>query len=158
MIGQCLAFGLACRRFARGFARRTALALQGFELGFKTCLVGRQRFFKQLALLGIHALGLGTEAPGLQTDQLERDALDLDVTKLDGLRLRVDELALLGNVLQQLLNHLGLCIGAQALQVLGFEFVHVDHVLIVQSKPSQRHWGMCLLFFLNRPAQIITCA
>ena len=139
MFGQCLAFGLTRRRFASRLARRTGFALQGIELRLKTCLIGRQRLFEQLPLLGVHALGLGTEAPGLQAGQLKRDALDLDVTKLDGLRLRGDELALLADVLQQRGRNFSQCTGAQTLQVLGFEFVHVEHAPIVQNKRSNRH-------------------
>jgi hypothetical protein len=90
MFGQCLAFGLACWRFASRLALDTRLALQSFKLGLKTGLVSGQGFFEQLSLLCIHAFGLGGKAPGLQARQIKHDALDLDVTELDGLRLRGD--------------------------------------------------------------------
>jgi hypothetical protein len=47
-------------------------------------------FFEDAALLGVHALDLGTEFPGLQARQLKCEALDLGVAPLDGLRLGVD--------------------------------------------------------------------
>ena len=152
VFGQRLAFGLALgNRFScRGFALRAALALQRFELGLQAGLVSGQRFLEQLALLGAHALGPGAKTPGLQARELVRDALNLDVAQLDGVRLEVDLLALLAdvsalfrNVAKHLCCHFGQCIKAQTLQVLGFEFVHVEHVCIVQNKPAQHHQGMC---------------
>jgi hypothetical protein len=74
-------------------------SLQRGKLGLQVCLIGCQRFFKQLALLGIHALGLCIKAPRLQTAQLKHDAVDLGVLELDGLRLRFDLLTLLSNML-----------------------------------------------------------
>ena len=68
--------------------------LQGGELGLQAGLVGRECLLEDLALLGVHALALGAELPGLQPRQLQRDALDLRVAPLDRLRLRVDALAL----------------------------------------------------------------
>ena len=48
---------------------------------------GGEGLLEDLALLGVHALGLGAEPPGLQPGELERDALDLGVAPLDGLGL-----------------------------------------------------------------------
>ena len=150
VFGQGLAFGLAPRFNGSGLALRAGLGLQGFELGLQAGLVGSQCFLEQLALLGVHPFGPGGKAPGLQSRQLKRDALDLCVPELDGLRLGGDLLALLTDVpalftdvLQQLGHHLSHSIGAQTLEVLGFEFTHIEHVCIVQSKLSSRHWDMC---------------
>lgn len=74
--------------------------LQRCELGFQVRLIGGQCFFKQLALLGIHAFGLGAKAPGLEAAQLKHDACDLGILELDGLRLRFDLSALRSNVCQ----------------------------------------------------------
>ena len=54
----------------------------------------------------------------------------------DALALPVDVLALLADVTQHLCGHFGQCAGAQTLEVLGFEFVRVEHVGIVKSQ----HW------------------
>jgi hypothetical protein len=67
-------------------------------------LIGGQRLLEERALLGVHALGLGTELPGLQPCQLERDALDLRVAPLDSLGIGVDARGLRGNVLALLAN------------------------------------------------------
>lgn len=55
------------------------------KLCFQIRLVGRQRFFKQLALLGIHALGLGSKLPSLEAAQLKGDAGDLGTPELNSL-------------------------------------------------------------------------
>jgi hypothetical protein len=150
VLRQGLAFGLTPGFSGGGLAGRAALPLQGFELGLQAGLVGGQRFLEQLALLGAHALGPGTKAPGLQAREFVRDALDFDVAPLDGLCLGLDVLALLadmpallGNVRKHLPSHFGQCTEAQTVQVLGFEFVHVKHPPIVQRRRSNRHWGMC---------------
>ena len=49
--------------------------LQGRELGLQAGLVGGEGLFEDIALLGAHALGLGTELPGFEPRQLEGDAL-----------------------------------------------------------------------------------
>ena len=92
-------------------------------------------------MLGIHALGLGIELPGLEAAQLKHDALDPGVLELDGLRLRVDLLTLLGNLsalLTKLSQHaggqLGGASGAQTDEVLGLKLVHAEHVCIVQNQ------------------------
>lgn len=67
-------------------------------------LVSGQCLFEEGALLGTHALGLGTELPSLQARQLEGDALNLGVAPLDGLGISVDAFGLLGNVLALLVD------------------------------------------------------
>jgi hypothetical protein len=52
---------------------------------------------------------------------------------LDGLRLRVDLSALLSDVLNHLSGQLGGASWAQTDEVLGFEFMQVEHVGIVQN-------------------------
>ena len=128
------------------------MALQRFELGLQAGLVGGPRFLEQLALLGAHALGPGAKAPGLQARELVRDALNLDVAQPEGMRLEIDLLSLLsnvlalfGDVLKHLGGHFGQCTKTQTVQVLSFEFVHVEHACIVQSRLSGRHWDMCRL-------------
>ena len=66
--------------------------------------------------------------------------------ELDGLRLGVDLLTLPGDVLKHLCGHFGQCTEAQALQILGFEYTHVEHVCIVQSrlKPPLGHVPIAL--------------
>ena len=102
--------------------------------------VSCQCFFKQLALLGIHALGLGIKAPGLQAAQLKHDALNLGILELDGLGLCFDLLTLLSNmlalvtdVLEYLGGQFGSGTGAQTNKVLGLKFMHVEHVGIVRN-------------------------
>jgi hypothetical protein len=85
MLRQGLAPGLALLRrlgrcwgwFCRGLQRR--------ELLLQVGLVGGQGLAEQFTLFGTHALGAGTELPGLQPRELERDLLDLGVAPLDGL-------------------------------------------------------------------------
>jgi hypothetical protein len=117
--------------------------LQRGELGFETGLIGSARLVEQRTLLGVHGFGLGTELPGLEPRQLERDALDLGVAPLDGLGLGVDALALLADVFalltdmgQHLLGRSSQCVGAQTMQVLGFEGTHIEHVHSVP-RPSR---------------------
>ena len=105
-------------------------------------MVGGQRFFKQLALLGIHALGLGIKLPGLEAAQLKHDALDPGVLELDGLRLRVDLSALLSDVLKHASGQLGSGSGAQTDKVLGLKLVHVEHVCIVQNPHKNVNWDI----------------
>ena len=121
-------------------------ALQGLELGLQAGLVGGECLLEDLTLLGVHALGLGAELPVLQPRQLEGDALDLRVTPLDGLRLRVDPLvlladvsALLADVGQHLRGECGQLGGAQDLEVLGFDRLHIEHAAIVQTSASSPH-------------------
>src|SRR6478735_660657 len=125
VLRQCLALGLAALLVlgcasAWGSVRGTAL--QGGELSLKARMVGGEGLFEDLALLGVHALGLGTEPPGLQPGELERDALDLGVAPLDAARLRVDPLVLridvlglLADVGQHLRCQLGQFSGAESL-------------------------------------------
>ena len=70
-------------RVARFFGGR----LQRCQLGFEIRLVGRHRFFKQLALFGIHTFGPGRKLPGLEAAQLKGDAGNLGIPELDGLGL-----------------------------------------------------------------------
>ncbi|CAM3853920.1 hypothetical protein POHY109586_24145 [Polaromonas hydrogenivorans] len=135
---QGLTFGLAagvmlgvCR-----VARILGSRLQCCKLCFQIRLVGRQRFFKQLALLGIHALGLGIKSPSLQAAQLKQDALDTRFLELDGLGLRVNLLALLANVLEDLGRQRCSGLRAQTDEVLSAEGVHVEHAVIVQKAHS----------------------
>ena len=107
VFGQGLALGPAPRLGRCRVEWCVGLRLQGFELCLQAGLVGGQRLLEQLALLGVHALGLGRELPRLQPRQLERDALDLDVAELDGLRLGCNLLALPADVLEHLLGHFG---------------------------------------------------
>jgi hypothetical protein len=82
VFGQRLAFGLAPQFNGSDLARPAAWPLQGFELCLQAGLVGGQRFFEQLSVLGVHALGSGGKAPSLQACKLVRDALNLDVANL----------------------------------------------------------------------------
>ena len=139
---QCFALGLAAWLLL-GCTGAWGGALQVRELGLQARLVGGQRLLEDLALLGVHALGLRTELPGLQSGQLERDALDLRVTPLDGLRLRVDALVLLADVFALLADvgqHLrcdcGQFASAQRLEVLGFDRMHIEHAALC--KPERR--------------------
>ena len=102
---QCFALGLAAGLTVGCIGARGGVwsgvwsgALQGRELSLQAGLVGGERLLEVIALLGVHALGLGAELPALQQRQPEGDVLDLRVTPLDGLRLRVDPLVLLANV------------------------------------------------------------
>ena len=72
--------------------------LQGGQLRLQASLVSGQCLFKEGALLGTHALGLGTKLPGLESGQLEGDALNLGVAPLDGLGISVDAFGLFSNV------------------------------------------------------------
>jgi hypothetical protein len=87
VLGQGLALWLTSGVGLWSVARCLGGRLQCGELGLQVRLVGCQRFFKQLALLGIHAFGLGAEAPGLEAAQLKGDAGDLGIPELDGLGL-----------------------------------------------------------------------
>ncbi len=149
VFGQGLALGAAPRLGRCRIRLCAGLGLQGFELGLQAGLVGGQRLLEQLALLGVHAFGLGRELPCLQARQLEGDALELGVLEFDGLvalgdllALPVDSTALLADVLEHLCGHLGQRTRAQTLQVLGFEFVHVEHARIVQSQHWRGYPGM----------------
>ena len=102
---QCFAFGLATCLLvwcAPVLGRNTGL--QGGQLRLQASLVSGQCLFEEGALLGTHALGLGTELPSLQARQLEGDALNLGVAPLDGLGISVDAFGLLGNVLALLVD------------------------------------------------------
>ena len=96
---QRLALGLAAGFLVWRRGPAAGLRLQGGKLGFQAGLVGGQRLLEDLALLGVHALGLGAELPGLQPRQLEGDALDLRVAPFDRLQLRINALALFNDVL-----------------------------------------------------------
>jgi len=87
VLGQGLAFGLAAGVGVWRVARHVEGGLQCFELGLKVGLVGGKSLFKQLALLCIHAFGLGRELTGLEAAQLKGDAGDLGIPELDGLGL-----------------------------------------------------------------------
>ena len=104
---QCFALGLAAGLLL-GCTGAGGAALgggmQGCELGLQAGLVSGQRLLEDVALLGVHGLGLGAELPGLQPRQLEGDALDLCVTPLDGLRLRFDPFVLFADVFSLLAN------------------------------------------------------
>jgi len=111
---QCFALGLAAWLLLWCAAAWGGALLQGSELSLQAGLVGGQRLLEDVALLGVHGFGLGTELPGLQAGQLERDALDLGVAPLDGLSLGVDAfvqcidvLGLLPDVRQHLLCECG---------------------------------------------------
>ena len=147
VFGQGLPLGAAPCFNRRRIKRCAGLGLQGFKLRRQAGFVGGQCFLEELALLGVHGLGLGRELPGLQARQLEGDALNLHVAELDGLRLGCDLLALLADALEHLCSHFGQRTRAQTVQVLGFEFMHVEHVRIVQSQ----HWrGYPGMFGLQR--------
>lgn len=135
---QCLALGLAALLLLWSTPACAGAGLQSGELRFQAGLIGRQRLFEDLALLRVHALGLGAELPRLQPRELERDALDLRVAPLDRLRLRVDTLALFANVLALLCDvsqhsrrRLGQFDGTQGLEVLGLHRMHIEHAGIV---------------------------
>ena len=85
VLGQGLAFGFVTGVGVCSGVRHLACCLQRCELGFKVCLVGSHRFFKQLALLGIHAFGLGRKLPGFEAAQLKGDAGDLGIPELNSL-------------------------------------------------------------------------
>ena len=87
VLGQGLAFGLAAGVGVWRVARHLEGGPQRFELGLQVRLVSSYRFFKQLALLGIHAFGLGSKLPGLQAAQLKGDACDPGIPERDGLGL-----------------------------------------------------------------------
>jgi hypothetical protein len=139
---QCLALGLAALLVLGCSAAWGAVrgaALQGGELSFQARLVGGEGLLEDLALLGVHALGLGTEPPGLELGELEGDALDLGVPPLDALGLRVDPLVqrvdvlgLLPDVGQHLHGQSRQFVRAQTLQIFGFELLRIEHVRIVQ--------------------------
>ena len=153
VVGQRLAFGLAAR-LGRWRRRGDVRGPQRFKLGLQARLVARCRLVKQLALLGIHGFGAGAELPRLQPRQLEHDALELDVTELDGLRLAGNLPTHLGDVAQHLLGHASQRVGAQAAQVLGLKFVHVEHVCIVQRQ--HRRGYPCRFGLPRKPAQGVT--
>jgi hypothetical protein len=67
-------------------------------------LVRGQRLLEDLALLGVHALGLRAESPRLQSREFEGDLLDFRIAPLDGLRRRIKLLALLTNAAVLLRN------------------------------------------------------
>ena len=125
VLRQCLALGLAALLVlgcASAWGSVRGSALQGSELGFQARLVGGEGLLEDIALLGVHALGLGTVPPGLELGELERDALDLRVAPLDALGLRVDPfvqrvdvLGLLPDVGQHLRCQLGQFSGAESL-------------------------------------------
>jgi hypothetical protein len=122
-----------------GGARHLECGLQRCELGLKVCLIGRHRLFKQLALLGIHAFGLGRELAGLEAAQLKGDAGDLGIPELDGLGLRLDSSALLANVRQHAGGQFGCSGRAQTDKVLGAELVHAWHVCSVQNSRTNKN-------------------
>ena len=84
--------------------------MQGLELGLQAGLVGGQRLGEQLALLGAHALGLGTELPAPQLRELECDLLDPRVPPLDVLLRRTQPLVLRANMRGLLANIRGLLV------------------------------------------------
>ena len=140
---QCFALGLAAGLLL-GCTGAGGAALgggmQGCELGLQAGLVSGQRLLEDVALLGVHGLGLGTELPGLQPRQLEGDALDLCVTPLDGLRLRFDPLVLFANVFALLANvgqHFrcndGQFASAERLDILSCDRMYIEHAAIVQN-------------------------
>ena len=167
--GRCggSASRLGWRRCCLSGALRLAVAvrLQGRELGLQVGLVSGQRLFEDLALLGVHALALGAELPGLQPRQLERDALDLRVAPLDRLRLRVDALALridvfalLGDVGQHLRRQLGQFGGAQSLEVLGSDRMHIEHGVAVCMSVHAQVIGACSNCTRVAMPRSLTCA
>ena len=109
-----LLVGRRCRCLA-------TLALQSQQLCLQAGLIFGQRLLEHLALLGVHAFGLGAEPVGLQAAQLERDAFDLHILELDRLRLACDELGLLADTGQHLRGDLGQRTRAQTLEVLCIE-------------------------------------
>ena len=111
--------------------------LQRGELRLQVGLVGSTGLFEQRALIGVHGFGLGTELPRLEPGKLERDALDLRVAPLDGLGLRVDALALLGDMFalladvgQHLRSDCAQFIRAERLEVLRFDRLHIKHAAL----------------------------
>src|SRR5207245_8679017 len=95
---QCLALGLSFGWALLWRWLRCSLGLQRFQLRFEAGLIRGQRFLEDLALFGVHALGLRAESPRLQSCALEGDLLDLCIAPLDGLRRRITLLALLAAV------------------------------------------------------------
>lgn len=66
VIGNRLAaWSVLCRRLSWCGVAGARLALQCSQLRFQAGLILAQRLFEHLALLGVHALGLGAEAPSL---------------------------------------------------------------------------------------------
>ena len=107
--------------------------LQGGELRLQAGLVGGKGLLEDIALLGVHALGLGAEAPGLELGQLKCDALDLRVAPLDALGLRFDVLGLLRNMGEHLLGQRRQLGRVQSLEILGFGQLRIEHVGIVRA-------------------------
>lgn len=145
MIGQHLAPGFALDLLVGRCRCLVVLCLQRLQLRLQAGLVFSQRLLEHLPLLGVHAFGLGTEAPGLQACQLERDALDLDVLELDGLRLLGDLLALCSDAREHLLGHRRDCLRAQTTQVQGSERMQMGHARIVRISCSPDHPYICQL-------------
>ena len=146
MCWQCFALGLAAwLALASTDVRGGALggvcggALQGRELSLQAGLVGGQRLLEQAALLGVHGLGLGAELPGPQLRQLEGDLLYLGVSPLDGLRLRVNALALLAKLRQQLPGKCLELAWLERLEVLGLDCIHVEHAALSNARKSIEH-------------------
>ena len=100
-----LALGLLVGRRRRCLA---ALALQGQQLRLAAGLIFGESVLEHLALLGVHALGLGAEPPGLLAAQLERDPFDFHVLELDRLRLTCDLFVALVELLALLADELAL--------------------------------------------------
>ena len=132
MRGQALAFGLARGVSVCSGARHLARRFQRCELGLKVRLVGSKSFLKQLALLSIHAFGLGSKLPGLEAAQLKGDAGDLGISELNSLGLRFDLPALLTNVCQHAGGQFGSGGRAQTNKILGLKLIYAEHVCIVQ--------------------------
>ena len=150
VLGQGLTLWLTSGAGLWRVARFSGGRLQCCELGLQVCLVGCQGFFKQLALLGRHAFGLGTEAPGLEAAQFKGDAGDLGIPEPDGLGLGLDLPALLANVCQDASGQLGSGGRAQTDKVLGAELVDAKHAWIVQNPHKKENQGILQLPFLQR--------
>jgi hypothetical protein len=144
VLRQCFALGAAALLVlgcASAWGAVRGAALQGSELRLQARVVGGEGLFEDLALLGVHGFGLGTEPPGLELGELERDALDLGVTPLDalGLRvellgLRVDVLGLLPDVGQHLRRQLGQLSGAERLEISVFDRMQIEHAALCKPR------------------------
>jgi hypothetical protein len=72
-----MALGLPLDLLVIPVGRLREIGLELLELRFQVRLILSQCLLEHLALLGVHALGLGREAIGLRSYQLEGDLLEL---------------------------------------------------------------------------------
>ena len=145
---QCLALGLAagCLSGARRLGRRLR-ACSAASWASRLAWSAAQVSSNIARCSAFMRFGLGAELPGLEPRQLERDALDLGVAPLDGLRLRVDPLVSARRCVCSARRcgpafasaSAASSSGAQGLEVLGFDRMHIEHAAIVQTPASSRH-------------------